>query len=124
MQEVDHGREVRGGLSTVSPSTSSVGNTSKQTKRGMTEIYFYENQFDDWFIVEINGVMVAWEPLPQNSKRLSGLWGYWNLRSAETIYGVGIVEMMEKDEQLIDRINNLTLRQLLITIAPPEFVPE
>jgi hypothetical protein len=113
--------EVRGGLSTVSPSTSSVGNTSKQTKRGMTEIYFYENQFDDWFIVEINGVMVAWEPLPQNSKRLSGLWGYWNLRSAETIYGVGIVEMMEKDEQLIDRINNLTLRQLLITIAPPGF---
>ena len=36
-------------------------------------------------------------------------------------YGVGIVEMMEKDEQLIDRINNLTLRQLLITIAPPGF---
>jgi hypothetical protein len=56
----------------------------------MTEIFFYENQYDDWFIVEINGVMVAWEPLPQNSKRLSGLWGYWNLRSAETIYGVDV----------------------------------
>ncbi len=113
--------EVRGGLSTVSPSTASVGNMARNTKRGMTEIYFYENQFDDWFIVEVNGVMIAWEPLPQNSKRLSGVWGYWNLRSAETIYGMGLVEIMEKDEQLIDRINNLTLRQLLLTTAPPGF---
>ncbi len=91
------------------------------SERGMTEIYFFENQFDDWFIVEVNGVMVAWEPLPQNSKRLSLTWGYWNLRSAETIYGIGVVETMEKDEQIIDRVNNLTIRQLLMTIAPPGF---
>lgn len=113
--------EVRGGVSSNSTSTPSTGNSSRQSKRGMTEIYFYENQFDDWFIAEINGVMVAWEPLPQNSKRLSLLWGYWNLRSAETIYGVGIVEEMEKDEQVIDRILNMSLRQLLMTISPPGF---
>lgn len=113
--------EVRGGLSVTSTSTPSVGNTAKQTKQGMTEIFFYENQYDDWFIVEINGVMIAWEPLPQNSKRLSGVWGYWNLRSAETIYGVGVVEEMEKDEQVLDRVLNMSLRQLLMTIAPPGF---
>ena len=113
--------EVRGGLSANISSVSSSGNQTRSSKSGMTEVYFYENQFDDWLIVEVNSIMIAWEPLPQNSKRLSLLWGYWNLRSAETIYGIGIVETMEKDEQYIDRINNLTLRQLLVTIAPPGF---
>src|SRR3990167_3374974 len=106
--------------------TSTTENTtaqSKESKKGMTELYFYENQFDDWFVVEINNVMIVWEPLPQNHKRLSYVWGYWNLRSAETIYGIGIIEEIERDEILIDRILNMTMRQLLISISPPGFYP-
>ena len=41
----------------------------REQKKGMVELYFYEHQFDDRFIVEINKVMVVWEPLPQNNKR-------------------------------------------------------
>lgn len=99
----------------------STASEAKQTKKGMTEIYFYENQFEDWFIVEINGVMVVWEPLPQNNKRLSLVYGYWNLRGAESIYGIGVIEEMQRNEGLIDRILNMSLRQLLLTIAPPGF---
>jgi len=93
----------------------------REQKPGMTELYFYENQYSDRFIIEINGVMVVWEPLPQDHKRLSLVTALWNLRSAETIYGVGVIEEMERDETLIDRILNLTLRQLLLCIAPPGF---
>jgi len=102
-------------------SFNSSGNDGKESKKGMTEIFYYENQYDDWFIVEINGVMVVHEPLPQDHKRLSCVYGYWNLRSAETIYGIGIIEAMERDEQLIDRIMNMDMRQLLLTISPPGF---
>lgn len=109
------------GQSQTDTGGAGTSNQPKETKRGMTEVYFYENQYDDWFIVEINGVMVVWEPLPQNSKRLSCTYGYWNLRNAENIYGIGIPEMMERDESLIDRISNLSLRQLLLTISPPGF---
>ena len=94
---------------------------AREKKQGMTEVFFYENQMDDWFIIEMNGVMVVWEPLPQDHKRLSYIWGYWNLRSAETIYGIGIIEEMERDETLIDRILNMSLRQLLLSINPPGF---
>jgi hypothetical protein len=100
---------------------SQPSNEAKETKTGMTEVFFYENQYDDWFIVEINGVMVVWEPLPQDHKRLSLVYGYWSLRGAETIYGIGIVEAMERDESLIDRIMNMNMRQLLMTISPPGF---
>ncbi|HXC62548.1 MAG TPA: hypothetical protein VNV63_07725, partial [Nitrospiria bacterium] len=39
----------------------------------------------------------------------------------EDIYGVGVVEEMERDEVLIDRILNMDLRQLLLCINPPGF---
>ena len=93
----------------------------REDKEGMTEVYFYENQFDDMFIVEINGVMIIWEPLPQHHKRLSLVTAPWTLRSAETIYGIGVLEAMEKDEQIIDRLLNMNMRQLLLSISPMGF---
>ena len=93
----------------------------RQMKKGMTEVFFYENQFDDWYIVEINGVMVCWSPLPQDNKRISCTYGYWNLRNAQTIYGIGVIESMERNEQLIDRILNATMRQLIMSINPGGF---
>lgn len=92
--------------------------SDRETKVGMTEIFFYENQYDDWFIVEVNGIMLKWEPLPQNHKRISLVVFPWHLRSAETIYGIGVIEEMERDESLIDRIMNLSMRQLLLSIQP------
>lgn len=94
---------------------------ARELKRGMTEVYFYENQYEDWYIIEINKVMVIFEPLPQDHKRLSYITAPWMLRSAETIYGVGLVEAMERDETLIDRITNMTMRQLVLSINPPGF---
>lgn len=114
-------RETIEGTSDKNQTNNGSNSDAKETKKGMTEIYYYENQYDDWFIVEINGVMVCWEPLPQDHKRLSCVYGYWNLRGAETIYGIGIVEAMERDEALIDRIMNMDMRQLLLTISPPGF---
>jgi len=65
--------------------------------------------------------MVVWEPLPQNNKRLSCVYWPWHLRSDDTVYGIGVVEEMENNEELIDRILNMEMRQLLLTISPPGF---
>jgi len=124
MKYVKSGGNTQDTINGSSDKTQAQANSSnegKATKVGMTEVFFYENQYDDWFIVEINGVMVVWEPLPQNSKRLSCVYGYWNLRGAESIYGIGLVEAMERDESMIDRIMNMSMRQLLMTISPPGF---
>lgn len=101
--------------------TSLTGNSAISQKEGMTEVFFYENQYADQFIIEINGVMVVWEPLPQNNKRLSCSYFTWHLRGDDTIYGIGVVEEMENNEELIDRIINMDMRQLLLTIAPMGF---
>lgn len=97
------------------------GTSPQAQKPGMTEVFFYENQYADQFIIEMNGVMVVWEPLPQNNKRISGVYFPWHLRGDDTIYGIGVVEEMENNEELIDRIVNMDMRQLLLTISPPGF---
>ena len=102
--------------------TSNMTGVSPQTqKRGMTEVFFYENQYSDTFIMECNNVMVIAEPLPQTNKRLSCTYGYWSLRGDDTPYGIGIVEAMENDEELVDRIVNMKMRELLLTISPMGF---
>jgi len=112
-------RETIDGVYTQQVSSST--GTPQGQKPGLTEMFLYENQYEDQFIIEINGVMVVWEPLPQHSKRLSCTYGYWHLRSDDTPYGIGIIEEMENDEELIDRILNMEMRQMLLTIAPAGF---
>src|SRR6185436_16909941 len=75
VQEGGDTRETIEGNSYSNSQSANPANEAKETKKGMTEMFFYENQYDDWFIVEINGVMVVWEPLPQDSKRLSCVYG-------------------------------------------------
>lgn len=123
MKYVRAGGDVRESIQGVfgRNSTNMTGVSPQVGKRGMTEVFFYENQFADQFIMEINGVMVVWEPLPQNNKRLSCVYGPWSLRGDDTVYGIGIVEQMENDEELVDRILNMDMRQLLLTISPMGF---
>lgn len=121
MKWVNEGGNLQETIIGESVANNATNSNQRELKKGLTEVFFYENQYDDWFIVEINGVMVVWEPLPQNHKRLSYTTAGWNLRNAETLYHIGVIEEMEKDETLIDRILNMSMRQLLVSINPPGF---
>jgi len=123
MAYVKAGGDTRESIQGVfSRNTSNMTGVSPQAqKKGMVEVFFYENQYSDLFIMEANNVMVISEPLPQDNKKLSCTYGYWSLRGDDTIYGIGIVEAMENDEELIDRILNMNMRQLLLTISPMGF---
>lgn len=114
-------RENIQGVFTRNAANNKTGISPLASKRGMTEVFFYENWPSDQFIIEANGVMVVWEPLPQNNKRLSCSYGQWHFRGDDTIYGMGIIEEMENNEELADRIINMDMRQLLATISPMGF---
>ena len=97
------------------------GDTSKQYKEpNLVEVYFYENRLKDLFMVIANGVPVVISPLPisdsKGLKKLSLWQTYWNLRSATCPLGIGIYEAMRYDQNLIDRIRNMTIDQLTLSI--------
>lgn len=79
------------------------------------DVYFYENRPKDLFIVEMNGKFVV-TPLPYEHKQLSLVHTYWTLRSAESIYGIGVHEALKHDNTLYAQVKNMTLDQLVLSI--------
>jgi hypothetical protein len=114
-------RENIQGVFSRNSANNKTGISPLASKKGMTEVFLYENQYSDQFIIEANDTMIVAEPLPQNNKRLSCSYGQWHFRGDDTIYGMGIIEEMENNEELADRIINMDMRQLLATIAPMGF---
>lgn len=91
--------------------------------RKKIEIYFYENKPKDLMMVlagGVSGVPVIIEPLPiadeKGIKRLSLWQTLWNLRHGESPYGIGIYEAIRYDQSVLDRIRNMTIDQLTLSI--------
>lgn len=86
----------------------------------LVEVYFYESKQKDQFIVEANGVPVIIAPLPIQDacgvKKLSLWQTYWNVRHTESPYGVGIYEAIRYDQAFLDRIRNMTIDQITLSI--------
>ena len=97
------------------------GETHKKFKETeLIEVYFYENKLKDLFMVIANNIPVIIEPLPvadtKGIKKLSCWYAYWNLRHAECLYGIGIYEAIRYDSAALDRVRNMTLDQLVLSI--------
>ena len=86
----------------------------------LVEVYFYENRIKDLFMVLVNGVPVIIEPLPiadaKGVKKLSCWQAPWNIRHGESPYGIGIYEAIRYDQAFLDRIRNMTVDQLTLSI--------
>lgn len=96
------------------------GTTGERKETELVEVNFYENVIKDSFVVIANGVPVVIEKLPISNikglKKLSCWQTFWTLRHAESVYGIGIYEAAKYDNALLDRIRNMTIDQLTLSI--------
>lgn len=92
----------------------------KFKNKDLVEVYFYENRIKDLFMVVANGVPVIIEPLPisdnRGNKKLSLWQAYWTLRHAECPFGIGVYESIRYDQAFLDRVRNMTVDQLMLSI--------
>ena len=105
----------------VNTKSAEVGAKSKKfQEKKLVEVFFYENRVKDIFAVIANGTPVIIEPLPvadaKGVKKLSCWQTFWNLRHAECAYGVGLYEAIRYDQAMLDRIRNMTIDQLTLSI--------
>jgi len=111
---------VKNGGDTSETSGSKSEKDKFDEKQGLIEAYFYESLSKDLFMAQLNGVPVIIEPLPiatvAGVKKLSCWHNPFYLRSAECPYGIGIYEAMRFDNGIYDRIRNMTLDQLVLSI--------
>lgn len=102
---------------------SQKGTQKKFYGKDLVEVYFYESKVKDMFWVIAGGdkgTPVQMEHLPisdiQGAKKLSLWQTYWNLRHSESPYGIGIYEAIRYENAMLDRISNMTIDQLTLSI--------
>ena len=91
---------------------------SIESKQDKVIVGFYENCRKDLYVVwvpELNIVLYS-SPLLNEQGKLSLWFAQWTPRSDSTIYGIGIYEVIRGDTILYDRVMNMTMDQLTLSI--------
>jgi len=84
---------------------------SKPTVR----VYFYENKENNEFIITDGQVLIHKGTLLNG--KLSLVIFMWKMRHEGTIYGIGVPEMLENSQTLLDQISNMTINQIILSIS-------
>ena len=86
------------------------------TSDKLVKVFFYENRMKDKFLVMADNKLVKVSPLMTENKELSLVDTYWTMRDAESPYGIGINEIMRNNKVMLDRIRNMTIDQVTLSI--------
>ncbi len=110
--------QPKGGLTLHAEDNKPPENPEK-VENDLVEVYFYENRAMDKMAVQANNEVIDMFPLPYKHKDLSLVWAFWTMRSETCIYGIGILEAMMQDQEMYDKINNMSVDQLVLSIWKP-----
>lgn len=90
----------------------------KKTRKDMVTIGFYENRLKDLYVIRIPKInaILYYSPLPNDDGKLSLWHAPWMLRSIDRPDGVSLWEMIKQKKQLYDKMQNMTMDQLVLSI--------
>jgi len=93
-------------------------NPDTSERKDIVTIGFYENKNKDKYGIYVpsNGVLLYSSPLPNDDGLLSLWHTYWMLRDARIPYGIGIWEIIKQKKGLYDKMVNMTMDQLVLSI--------
>ena len=91
---------------------------SKNERKDIITIGFYENKLKDLYAIYVPSkqLVLAYSPLPNDEGQLSLWHTYWALRDARIPFGIGLWEIIRNDKHLYDRMQNMTMDQLVLAI--------
>ncbi len=92
--------------------------SSEEKLEDVVTVGFYENQVDDLYAVFIPSqkMLLYQSPLVNDDGMLSLTITPWTLRDDRIIWGVGLWEIIKNDSVMYDRIKNMTMDQLTLSI--------
>ena len=83
----------------------------------LTKIWFYENRLTDkMMIVSDNDELIKAMPIPREDKELSLVDTIWTLRDVNDPYGIGLNEIMRNNKVTLDKVRNMTIDQVVLSI--------
>lgn len=97
----------------------STGTGEPKTSKLVERVWFYENlELDNLFVYTDSGIVLVNEPIPKRpkNKRLSVWSVVWTLRDDKSLVGIGVYEAMRNDHKIHNKIRNMTVDQLVLSI--------
>lgn len=93
------------------------GGETAKVERKIT-VGFYENQVLDLYVIWVpsSKVILYKSPLPNDDGMLSLVYGLWSFRDDRTTSGIGLYEIIKNDCNMYDRLSNMTMDQLTLSI--------
>jgi hypothetical protein len=128
--EIEFGRYAnfefaKGGNSQVSYADKSSEDNKEEQKlrKDIVTVGFYENRLKDLFgiVLPAKNILMHSCPLPNDDGYLS-LWQTFNvMRTATSPYGLSTWNIIKQDKQLYDKMKNMTMDQLVLSIMKMGF---
>jgi hypothetical protein len=89
-----------------------------ETSGKKIKIGYYENVRKDLYVIldPVKNIVLYSSPMPNDDGYLPIVYAPWTLRSDKSIYGIGIYEIIKGDSVLYDRVSNMTVDQLTLSI--------
>lgn len=88
------------------------------SRTDIVTVGFYENRIKDLYCIYIPSqkLPLYCSPLPNDEGNLSIWQSMWILRSATSPYGISLWEMIQGDKELYDKMSNMTMDQVVLSI--------
>lgn len=116
-QYANSGRVKFGQLQKDKKEDEPVNEETKQRK-DMVTVGFYESKNKDLYVIYSpnDEVIIYYSPLPNDEGMLS-LWDTnWTIRDPRTHYGIGLFEIIKNNKVIYDRLDNMDIDQLVLSI--------
>lgn len=88
-------------------------------KKKVVTLGFYESRLKDLFGIVVprqNNMVLTYSPLPNDDGMLSVWHTPWILRSSSSPFGIGLWRIIKQDKELYDKMMNMTMNQLVLSI--------
>ncbi len=93
-------------------------NDETKKRTDMVTVGFYESKNKDLYAIFApkQKIVIYFSPLPNDEGMLSCWDAVWNIRDPRTRYGVGLFEIIKNNKVLYDRLDNMDIDQLVLSI--------
>lgn len=93
-------------------------NADHKVRQDVVTVGFFESRLKDAFVIWVpkSAIVVYTSPLPNDDGLLSVTHTMYLLRHSNLPYGVSLWEVIRQNKQLYDKMKNMTMDQLVLTI--------
>lgn len=90
----------------------------QRKRKDVVTMGFFESRHKDLYVIKAvkDDIVIYMGPLPNDDGYISVTDTFWIMRKSDSPYGISLWEIIRQDKQLYDKMKNMTMDQLVLSI--------